>query len=523
MDFLDIPYSILVLAPFNPVLTTPSQRIAIDDLDIDAAMAELGPTLRIDIPQTLCPEGYVSVPATSIKALSPAGVITNCAYLSRIAACLDAAKAGLGQPNETSVLATLATQYADIALDFPAPQEAAAQSASTTNSGGSAIDDILSMIAAPAKVASSKGGLAAVVNQAEHLLARLLECIFDDPAWRACEAAWRGLKNMLTRDRIQTGLVRTSIVSTTQEMLLDAAASLTTQLIETPPNLIVVDFAFDNAPARTEILTGLASFAETLLCPVVISLGPKFFQLNTFAELDSVQYIKHFLDDAAYAKWRTFRTQPGVGWLAATVNPFLLRPQFGPDNPARPVSFSEAAPLWINPSWAAGALIAESQAQYGWPSRFTDYRTVQLNDLPVLTSAHGGRSTQAILSDDRAHEFHDAGICPLVGPIMKDIAIMPLDTAIDGQSITFKCFLSRLFSFLFAAKDALPELDYLTIEQGLTKALSLFFEKTGHQPPHDLKLKAEQPAGGSIALSITFTPPSTILRSAQPVHFSFNW
>ncbi|WP_027183288.1 type VI secretion system contractile sheath domain-containing protein [Desulfovibrio inopinatus] len=523
MPFPEIPYSILVLAPFNPVLTTPSRRIAIDDIDIDTALAELGPTLRIDVPQNMCPDGYLSVPVTSIKSLAPTGVIANTDYLAQVKSCLDETKAGIGQPNEAAVLTSLASKYAGLPLDFPAAGQADASSQPSPAGSGSAIDDILSMVAAPTHPTAPQGGLAAVARQAEQLLARLLELVFADPNWRASEAAWRGLKNLLTRDRMIAGHVRVSIMSTTQETLLDAVAGLTTQLIESPPNLVLVDFAFDNAPARTEILAGLASFAETLLCPVVISLGAKFFQLNTFAELDKVQYIKHSLDDAAYAKWRTLAKQSGAGWILAAVNSFVLRLPFSPENPARPVAFLETDPLWINPTWAVGALIAESQAQYGWPSRFTDYNTIQLGDLPVLSSEHGALVTQAALSDDRAHEFRDAGMCALIGPIMKDFAIIPLEVAVDGESIAFKCFLSRLFSFLFAAKDALPELDYLTVAQGLTKALSLFFEQTGHQTPTDLVIHADQPAGGAIPLSITFTPPATILRRPQPVSFSFSW
>ena len=66
-----------------------------------------------------------------------------------------------------------------------------------------------------------------------------------------------------------------------------------------------------------------------------------------------------------------------------TANRFLTREPYGDESPPRTAFFREPAPLWISPVWALGTLIAKSVSAYGWPSRFTDYRRIALEDLAV--------------------------------------------------------------------------------------------------------------------------------------------
>ena len=237
-------------------------------------------------------------------------------------------------------------------------------------------------------------------------------------------------------------------------------------------------------------------------------------------------YLKHHLEDAAYAKWRKLADLPGAHWLTVTCNRFLYRAPYGPENRPKSVSFEERVPLWLSPVWALGTLAAQSTIAFGWPSRFTDYANVALRDLPLAREAGDGPSAaEMLVSEDRLVEFLDAGMTPLLGPLRKDTAFMPKETTVAGSSLKYQLFVSAVLGFLFWCKDHMNEaLGQGDLAANVKAAFVLHWEKTGRAAPEDLEVAAGTPGpDGAVPLSISLTPPGSILPGAQKLDFSFNW
>ena len=209
-----------------------------------------------------------------------------------------------------------------------------------------------------------------------------------------------------------------------------------------------------------------------------------------------------------------------------TANRFLTREPYGDESPPRTAFFREPAPLWISPVWALGTLIAKSVSAYGWPSRFTDYRRIALEDLAVHSvEDEGAMSTETLFSEDRILQFTEAGILPLAGILRKDRAILPKEALLSGGSLKFQLFMNRVFGFLFSLRaDMGAAVDPAHLEAQLTDALSDLFRRTGHEPPEDLSITAG-PADteDALRLSIAFTPPASVLPALERLAFSFLW
>jgi len=228
----------------------------------------------------------------------------------------------------------------------------------------------------------------------------------------------------------------------------------------------------------------------------------------------------------SYAKWRKLKEHTGGDWLVMTANRFLGRGPYGDDNPPRTVFFKEHKPPWISPVWALGALMAESVVKYGWPTRFTDYRNIALNNLAVgpLGGEEAG-STEMVFSEERIMQFVESGITPLTGAVRKDTAFIPKEAILSGGSLKFQLFFNRIIAYLFSLRKEIGELaGDADLGTRLKSALAELFQHSGHEPPADISVQVEQPEPGEqIPLRIAFTPSGAILPTSERLEFSLAW
>ena len=294
---------------------------------------------------------------------------------------------------------------------------------------------------------------------------------------------------------------------------------------DNPPHLILVDAPFSNTPRSMELMEKTAELADNLLTPTVCWIDCAFFGLGSWKDLGKINYIKHYLEEAAYAKWRKLREHPGSNWLTLTLNRSLERLPYGPKNPSKGVVFEESEPMWLPPVYALGALTAQSINTYGWPSRFTDYAHVALKEMTVADLPnHEPVTTETTLSDDRIFEFVEAGFTPLLGPLRKDTAFIPKEATVAGGSLKYQMFTSRVLTFLFWCRDNLAEaIGSDNTAANLEQAFRLFWENTGHPAPQDLSITMREDPGADAVLDVSLTPPPSLLPGSQRLDFSFRW
>lgn len=524
MQIDDFPYIILALAPFSPVPDGPytPQGLPVDLATLDAAVEALAPTLRVEAPKEFCPAAWVTIALRKFKHFKPDGMIEACDYLQRVAAAgqmIDQAK-NAGQ-TVAAIADALRSKYPDVPLDL------ALTAPKPTAPASSQLDDLLAMVAMPDASAAGgpAGDLPGLKAQCDCIIAGVLQAIYAAPEFRACEAAWRGLEAMLKQGAIKEGRrVKVVIASIDVSNFEDALDALLPVLTTTLPQLVLLDLEFDAAPERIQQLEKVANFADTLLAPTAVAIGPRFLHIADWDELKKIPYLKHFLEDAAYAKWRNLQKTPAANWLVPMLNGFLTRVRYGQDNRPKPVFFEETTPLWLNPVWALGALVAQSVLAFGWPSRFTDYMNVRLTDLAVSQDTGTPMATQMAVSDARLAEFVQAGFTPLLGAAYKDIAMLPKETTAAAGSLKYQLFVNQVLGFFFWCKEHLALQIEDDVPGSLTQAFALYWQLTGQNPPADISILPQESAdSGATQLAISFTPPTEVIPGGQKLEFTFAW
>jgi len=521
MQSSPMPFKILALAPFqlDDEIWTQSP-VSIDNMELDAAMDELGISFYLPIPADLCPAGGLNIKFSKLKDFHPDALFQNNPFLRHL---LEAKNYLTGAETKT-LSAQEKTQGLKQWPDLPLIQIKSEKKDSKPQSTG-AIDNILDMIALPEESPGPSPKFQTESAQIDSILQQVLNHIFIHEKFRRSEAAWRGLKLLLQQSDGGSD-VKLEIVPATLNTLEETLDNLTANLIHHLPSLILIDLPFDNSPFCIKLLEKISGLAETLLVPAMVWITPGFMHIDSWNDLNKLPFLPHYLDEPAFAKWRGLKSQSPANWLTVTCNRFLLRYPYGGENTPRKFQFHEHLQLWTGPVWASACLIAQSFIKTGWPTRFTDWHYIQIKDLALDTqSATKPIPTEASFTEDRIDQFRRSGIMSLAAIPNKDIAFTPVETTAGETSLGYQLFLSRITQFILWCRDNLPkDLEGAELEQGLREEFSLFWGKSGHAGPDNLEISAGQPGPDNrIPLRIDLQPSRKILPSGEKIVLDFSW
>ncbi len=520
MDVPVKPFTIFVIGSFAPVPDGHRTR-AIPVDTANEALSILRPALWIPAPKEICPDGGLEIAPEKTKDLNPQGMIESVKYLGELHDAREMIVKSVGLPPD-NIAQALREKWPGLPLDF-------SFDTARTGTQPNRIDDILSMVAMEGKPRVNSGiveGPKAWIADIDRLLASLLTVIFSDDTFRDFEAAWRGIE-FITKQGPAGGSKDThlSIVNTSRAELPRAFRELADDCETDPPDLVLVDFFFDNSPVSMELLEEAASFAQNLIVPTVINASAGFLGLQDWNEIDRLPLLAHHIEDnPVYAKWVRLCKDPRAHWLAAACNGFLVRGAYGKDPGGRGIVPEESSLPWIHPVFAVGTLAAQSVALSGWPSRLGDSQNVHLDGLALHTFENGNQaSTEAVFTTDRLRQLGEIGLAPLAGVAMRDIAFMPSARTISGEPLAFQMFFSRMTGFLIRLREtygsSLPSEDEAS---WLRQALEVFFRQSGRYVPGDLSVDVSTDNGRPV-FEITLTPPVTILSGTRRITFTFAW
>ena len=518
-----IPFKILALAPFAgqdcPVWEKAPVRV--DPKDLDQAIEDIEPTCSISVPHSLCSNEGIELKFTKLKDFHPDSLVQNNHALRN----LWEAKVWV----EEAVKKNLAPQEINARLEQwpnlpPVRVEIAPQKPPTISRNS--VDKILDMVALPNEQAKDSPESQDATRQIETILKQILELIFSDETFRTLESSWRGLNLLLRQIHARNSDLRIEIVPVSLDSMDETLAALTAEVIDELPSLILVDVDFDNSPRSLDLLERIAQFAETVMVPAITWIRPAFFHIDTWQDIKNLAFLPHYLEESPYARWQSLKRAPCSGWLAVTCNRFLLRYQYGKDNKPRTIPFEERNPLWVSPVWALGSLVCQSFVEAGWPTRFTDWQRIQLEDLPLNTKDRSTPlPTETTFDRDRIDQFIRSGIIPIAAAQGKDIVFVPDEITVGDTSLSFQLLLSRIIQLLLWCRDHFEKgLKDGDLEADLRQAFHSFWEKSGHSGPEFLEISAGQPdLDHRIPLRIVLEPSRQILSSRQKVELNFMW
>ncbi|MCJ7717961.1 MAG: type VI secretion system contractile sheath large subunit, partial [Anaerolineales bacterium] len=472
------------------------------------------------IPTDLCPAGGLDIYFSKLKDFHPDSLIRNNPFLSHLLEAKNYLTATKTKSLSVSEKNDGLKKWPDLPFIQVKSEKKEAKPRSTIT-----VDNILNMVALPGESPGSSPKLQNESAQIDSIFQQVFSHIFSNERFRYSETAWLGLK-LLLRQCVGNSDVRIEIVPTALDTLGETLNNLIDTLINDLPSLIIVDFPFENSPFCIELLEKIAQFAETLLVPAMVWINPKFMQINSWDNLNELPFIPHYLEEQVFAKWRRLKNQSSANWLAVTCNRFLIRYPYGSDNTPRKFQFREYLRPWTGPVWAASCLIAQSFNKIGWPTRFTDWQGIKIEDLALNTeSSTRPIPTEVSFTEDRIDQFRRAGIMPLATILNKDIAFTPLETTVGGASLSYQLFVSRITQLILWCQDNFPkDLSGTELEDRLRQAFSMFWVKSGHAGPENLKISAGHPGPDNrIPLRIDLQPSRKILPSGEKIVLEFSW
>jgi type VI secretion system protein ImpC len=523
MEVPFVPLKILSLAPFLgpdcPVWG--KEPLSVDPANVDQVIEEIGPTCTVPIPRDLYPEGNLEITLRTLKDFHPDSLVQNISVLRNLweaRTWMEEARKRNLSPHEINARLAQWPNLPPIRVET-VPQKSRGASREP-------LDKILDMVAVPDKESrvSSEGQEAA--GRIDGILKEVLRHIFSDETFRTLEASWRGLNLLLRQLDNRSSDVRIEIVPVSSDSMDDTLGALTAEVIDELPSVVLVDLPFDNTPRSLELLHSVAQFSETLLIPAITWIRPAFFHIDTWWDIKKLSFLPHYLEEPPFARWQSLKRTPAARWLAVTCNRFLARYPYGKDNTPRRILFEEHGPLWISPVWALGNLIVRSFAETGWPTRFTDWQRIRIEDLPLNTEdPRKPLPTEAYFDRDRIEQLIRSGIIPLAAVQGKDIAFVPDEIAAGGVSLCYQLFVSRITQFILWCRDHLEKgIKGEDLEAELRQAFGAFWERIGQHGPEDLTISVGKPApDGRIAVRIQLEPSGQILPSREKVELDFSW
>jgi type VI secretion system protein ImpC len=518
-----IPFTIVVFAPF----TSPDQTVrdedplTIEPATFDQVVETLLPSFYVSVPQENCPEGYLDIKCKRLKDFHPDSLLQNNTFLRNLLDAKgfieEAERKGMALDEIISGL----RQWPDLPpLKIPRKTQTAQSTSAST------VDNILKMVAIPEDSAATAGGTSSLTDQIDSIVQQNLRHVFSHDQFRNTEAAWRGLRFLMGQVSEKTP-VHIQIVPVSPENMEGTLDAISAKLIADLPSLIVVDIPFDNTPRSLDLMEKIATLAETLLVPCITWITPKFFHLDIWQELNKLPYLPNYMDETSFAKWRSFRDKPSARWISLACNRFLTRYPYGSENPARMTRFEEEGPLWISPVWAAGALMVQSIARCGWPTRFSAWNEVRLEDLVMHSEVATGKSltTEMFITEERVDQLIRCGIMPLTGSYNTDTACMPRETTAGDAALSYQLFVSRISRFILWCRDHFSEdITEVELEDTLKKAFSLFWQRSSQTEPEELEITTTVTGPDDrVIVSLSIKPSRRVLPSADRVDMQFYW
>ncbi|NIO09315.1 MAG: hypothetical protein GTO40_15405 [Deltaproteobacteria bacterium] len=518
-----VPLKILSLAPFlGPDCAVWSKEpLSVDPAHVDRVIEEIGPTCTVPIPGDLYPEGNLEITFRTLKDFHPDSLVQNSPALRNFweaRTWMEEARERNLSPHEINARLAQWPNLPPIRVET-VPQKSPVASREPLNK-------ILDMVAVPDKETrvSSEGQEA--TGRIDGILKEILRHIFLDETFRTLESSWRGLNLLLRQLDNRSSTVRIEIVPVSSDSLDDALGALTAEVIDELPSVVLVDLPLDSTPRSLELLHRVARFSETLLVPAITWIRPAFFHIDTWGDIKKLGFLPHYLEEPPFAKWQSLKRAPAARWLAVTCNRFLARYPYGEDNTPRRMYFEERDPPWISPVWALGSLIGRSFVETGWPTRFTDWHRIRIEDLPLNIEDPGKPlPTEAYFDRDRMDQLIRSGIIPLAALGGKDIAFVPNETTTGGVSLCYQLVVSRITQFILWCRDHLEKgIKGGDLEAELRQAFCAFWERTGEHGPENLTISAAKPTpDGRIPVRITLEPSRQILPSREKVELDFSW
>lgn len=297
------------------------------------------------------------------------------------------------------------------------------------------------------KTAPDKGVVAMInerVAEIDKLLTDQLNAIMHDASFKALEASWRGLHDMVFGTETSSRLKLRLMNVTKKELLKDLESAvdhdmsvLFKKIYEEeygtfgghPYSLLIGDYTFGRHPQDMALLERIAKVAAAAHAPFIAAASPALFDMKSFTDLGVPRDLSKVFESAELAAWRSFRDSEDSRYVSLVLPSYAARLPYGAKTiPVDNFNFEEDVDgkdhskyLWANSAYQLGLRITDAFAKYGWS---TAIRGVEGGGKVEGMVAHAFRTdegdvvlkcpTEVTITDRREKELNDLGFIAIV-------------------------------------------------------------------------------------------------------------
>jgi type VI secretion system protein ImpC len=409
-----------------------ARSIPIDKGSFDAVMAELAPSLVVELPEPWSGKPQrVDLHFANLKDFRPAELVEKVAPLR---SAMEAKRVILrlsrreldaeGARRELSRLLPAGARRDALLreLTAAAPRGTSAAPGPKVEAGGSALDRLLDQVdlgpaAAPA---ASSGGAASLPAPAlvDAPLVELLSAVIEHPEVKRLEAAWRSLATFV-KDASAAGVELYVVDAAISDESLEAVRPLASGRSGVSPDLLVLDHEFASTAHDADLLERWASLGAELMAPVLACAAPSLLGAGSLEQLARAERSWAAETNPQALRLRALSAKDVARWLGLAVNGTLLRPAWDAAS-ARLRELPIAAlgsEVWQRPCYALAALAARSFVQLGFGSALIGPEHGILRDRPVRIVSDRGHDAalpvEVFVSTEAQSEIGKAGVIAL--------------------------------------------------------------------------------------------------------------
>ena len=404
----DRPFVLGIVADFGG-RRTPRRLVRIDRDTFDAVMA------RLDVAAELGAAGALGF--TALEEFHPDALVRRVAGL----AALHAKRAA---PPE--FLAP-----APAAAPAPGPVPAAGDLLDAILAGGEtpaagrglppALAELVRRLVEPSLVRGSPAAEARWRAEIDRVLGEAVRAVIHHPRFRALEAAWRGLFEVVSRAETG-GELEIRLLDAPRE----AAAATLAEETATPgtPALAAVVAAYRFGPGEADIAALEALARAAAGTPLVADADPAVLGLADARELGTADVRGRLGGGAGLEGWRRFRSGPLARHVALCLPRVLLRVPYGAGgDEVTSFAFDEGVTvddherhLWGSAALAFGRVLVRGFAAEGWG--FEPLAYGGLENLPLHAGRVDGEErvlpcAEVVMSDATLRAVAAEGVVPL--------------------------------------------------------------------------------------------------------------
>ncbi|HEX2572923.1 MAG TPA: type VI secretion system contractile sheath large subunit [Polyangia bacterium] len=283
-----------------------------------------------------------------------------------------------------------------------------------------------------------------LLDQARHAIANYLDDVYhESPQMKMLEAHWRGLYDLWSH--VETDQVVIDMLDVTKDELADDFDETQADIFSgalfkkvyideydrhggKPFGALIGLYEFENNDDDLAWLRVMSKLANASHAPFITAASPRFFGVETMAEVGEIKKLETILQHPRYGAWEALRDEDGAAYIGLTLPRYMVRKPWDAEDSSRwnkVARYTERidAPtdyLWGNSAVLFARNMVRSFENSGWCQHIRGPRGGgTISGLPIHTFERDGREeiqppVEIAVPDYRELQFANSGFIALV-------------------------------------------------------------------------------------------------------------